>query len=220
MVMRMEAGLDTGPVAMSERMPRRAKRHPPANSPSGWRPWAPTSWCERSVPFRVASSPSCRKATTAPTYAAKLDKAETRIAWARPAADVHNHIRGLSPDPGAWFELDLGKGAERVKALRSTLAEGQGAPARSSTINWLSPVVRAPSACLTSSAPASSPSRRRSFSAAFALRWRSSADAALQAHHRIRRRSFRRLAAPGKRSLRPAGDRRRPSPPSPARPSS
>ena len=62
------------------------------------------------------------------TYAKKIDKAETRIDWSRPAREVHNHIRGLSPDPGAWFEADLGKGAERVKVLRSTLAEGAGAP--------------------------------------------------------------------------------------------
>jgi methionyl-tRNA formyltransferase len=60
------------------------------------------------------------------TYAKKLDKNETRIDWSNPATDVHNHIRGLSPDPGAWFEADLGKGPERVKVLRSTLAEGQG----------------------------------------------------------------------------------------------
>ena len=45
------------------------------------------------------------------TYAKKIDKAETRIDWARPAEEVHNHIRGLSPDPGAWFEADLGKAA-------------------------------------------------------------------------------------------------------------
>ena len=53
------------------------------------------------------------------TYASKIDKAETRIDWSRPAAEVHNHIRGLSPDPGAWFEADLGKqrGARQGAAL-------------------------------------------------------------------------------------------------------
>ena len=58
------------------------------------------------------------------TYAAKIAKDETRIDWAKPAAEVHNHIRGLSPFPGAWFELD----GARVKALRSTKAEGSGTP--------------------------------------------------------------------------------------------
>ena len=58
------------------------------------------------------------------TYAAKIGKDETRIAWAKPWQDVHNHIRGLSPFPGAWFELD----GTRVKVLRSTRGEGRGAP--------------------------------------------------------------------------------------------
>jgi methionyl-tRNA formyltransferase len=62
------------------------------------------------------------------TYAAKIEKAETRIDFARPAGDVHNHIRGLSPWPGAWFEADAGGKPERIKVLRTTLAEGAGPP--------------------------------------------------------------------------------------------
>ena len=68
------------------------------------------------------------QASAGVTYAKKIDKAETRIDWSRPDTEVHNHIRGLSPEPGAWFEADLGKHPERVKALRSTLAAGRGAP--------------------------------------------------------------------------------------------
>tara|TARA_R110002020_G_scaffold126624_18_gene284487 strand:- start:2031 stop:2951 length:921 start_codon:yes stop_codon:yes gene_type:complete len=60
-------------------------------------------------------------------YARKIEKAESRIDWSRPAAEVHNHIRGLSPFPGAWFEIALGGKPVRVKALRSTLANGAGA---------------------------------------------------------------------------------------------
>ena len=60
------------------------------------------------------------------TYAKKIDKAETRIDWSRPAREVHNHIRGLSPEPGAWFEADLGKGPERVKALALDPRRGRG----------------------------------------------------------------------------------------------
>jgi methionyl-tRNA formyltransferase len=59
------------------------------------------------------------------TYADKISNAETRIDWAKPWHEVHNHIRGLSPFPGAWFEL----GGVRVKALRSTKGEGRGPPA-------------------------------------------------------------------------------------------
>ena len=58
------------------------------------------------------------------TYATKIDKAEAKIDWSRPAQDVHNHIRGLSPFPGAWFEY---KG-ERIKVLHSSLAEGEDVP--------------------------------------------------------------------------------------------
>jgi len=64
----------------------------------------------------------------AATYAAKLNNKETRIAWTLPAQDVHNHIRGLAPYPGAWFELKQGGKSERVKVLGSVLAEGEGAP--------------------------------------------------------------------------------------------
>jgi methionyl-tRNA formyltransferase len=62
------------------------------------------------------------------TYAAKIDPGETRIDWSQPAREVHNQIRGLSPHPGAWFEIDLNGKRERVRALRSTLAEGEGKP--------------------------------------------------------------------------------------------
>src|SRR5690606_5186460 len=62
------------------------------------------------------------------TYARKVEKSETRIDWTRPAMEVHNHIRGLSPFPGAWFELELNGTPTRIKALRSTLAQGTGTP--------------------------------------------------------------------------------------------
>jgi methionyl-tRNA formyltransferase len=58
------------------------------------------------------------------TYAAKIANSETRIDWSKPWKQVHDHIRGLSPFPGAWFELN----GVRVKALRSTKGEGSGAP--------------------------------------------------------------------------------------------
>ncbi|MCA1416814.1 methionyl-tRNA formyltransferase, partial [Bradyrhizobium sp. NBAIM20] len=59
-------------------------------------------------------------------YAAKIDKGETRIDFSRPAQDVHNHIRGLSPFPGAWLEMAIGGKPERVKVLASELASGMG----------------------------------------------------------------------------------------------
>ena len=62
------------------------------------------------------------------TYAAKIDKAETRIDWSLPWHEVHDHIRGLSPFPGAWFEMPGEKGPARIKVLRSTRGEGSGPP--------------------------------------------------------------------------------------------
>jgi methionyl-tRNA formyltransferase len=59
------------------------------------------------------------------TYAAKISKDETRIDWWKPWHEVHNHIRGLSPFPGAWFESAEGT---RIKVLRTTRADGSGAP--------------------------------------------------------------------------------------------
>jgi methionyl-tRNA formyltransferase len=58
------------------------------------------------------------------TYAEKISKCETRIDWSKPCKQVHDHIRGLSPVPSAWFEV----GGVRVKVLRSTKSDGSGAP--------------------------------------------------------------------------------------------
>jgi methionyl-tRNA formyltransferase len=65
---------------------------------------------------------------TGVTYAHKIDKAEARIDWTRPAADLHNLVRGLTPFPGAFFEADWGQGLTRVKVLRAALDAGAGVP--------------------------------------------------------------------------------------------
>ncbi|MCR4282361.1 MAG: methionyl-tRNA formyltransferase [Bauldia sp.] len=127
MVMRMDEGLDTGPVGMSERVAigpdttagELSERLAALGADLVVRALAALS---RGV---LGFTP---QAADGVTYAKKIDKSETRIDWSRPAGDVHNHIRGLSPDPGAWFEADLGKGPERIRVLRSALAGGRGAP--------------------------------------------------------------------------------------------
>ena len=58
------------------------------------------------------------------TYAAKIDKAEARVDWSQSAGEVDRQIRGLSPFPGAWCEVE----GERVKLLRSRVVAGSGAP--------------------------------------------------------------------------------------------
>ena len=127
MVMKMDEGLDTGPIAMSERVTIGGDMTAGELSDQLAALGADLMARALSALSRgvLAFTP---QAADGVTYAKKIDKGETRIDWSRPARDVHNHIRGLSPDPGAWFEADLGKGPERVRALRSTLVEGAGAP--------------------------------------------------------------------------------------------
>ena len=62
------------------------------------------------------------------TYAKKITSEEARLDWTRPADELANHVRGLSPFPGAWFELDTGKEAVRVKVLMAKAETGSGAP--------------------------------------------------------------------------------------------
>ena len=64
------------------------------------------------------------QASDGATYAAKIDKDETRIDWMKPWQAVHDHCRGLSPFPGAWCEI----AGARVKVLRTTRAQGSDAP--------------------------------------------------------------------------------------------
>ena len=62
------------------------------------------------------------------TYAAKIDKSETRIDWTKPWKTVHDYCRGLSPFPGAWFELSATGAPARIKVLRTTKGLGSGEP--------------------------------------------------------------------------------------------
>jgi methionyl-tRNA formyltransferase len=126
-VMRMEEGLDTGPVAMVERVPIGPDATAGELTDRLARLGADLMARALAALSRggLGFTPQAGEGVT---YAKKLDKAETRIDWSRPAADVHNHIRGLSPEPGAWFEADFGKGPERIKVLRSTGAAGAGDP--------------------------------------------------------------------------------------------
>jgi methionyl-tRNA formyltransferase len=127
MVMRMEEGLDTGPVGLVEEMPigpdmTAGELHDKMMLVGADLMGRALAALERgSLDFTPQDEAGA-------TYASKIEKAETRVDWLRPAGEVHNHIRGLSPFPGAWFELALGGTPVRIKALRSTLAEGSGAP--------------------------------------------------------------------------------------------
>ena len=126
-VMKMEEGLDTGPVAMAERVA--IGPDVTAGELTDRLALLGADLMARALAAASRGGLSSRpQAEDGATYAKKLDKGETRIDWSQSAATVHNHIRGLSPFPGAWFEADLGKGPERIKVLRSTRADGTGAP--------------------------------------------------------------------------------------------
>ncbi|MBS0532591.1 MAG: methionyl-tRNA formyltransferase [Proteobacteria bacterium] len=122
-IMQMDEGLDTGAMMMREAMPIAA------DATTGELHDALAAMGARLMPVALAAADrGSLKPTPQPeggvTYAEKITKAEARIDWSRPARAVHNHIRGLSPFPGAWFEFD----GARVKVLRSTLGSGSGAP--------------------------------------------------------------------------------------------
>lgn len=126
-VMRMEEGLDTGPVAMVERV-----RIGPDMNAGELHDRLMTLGADLMVRALAALSRGGLGFTPQPetgvTYAHKLTNEEARIDWSKPARAVHDQVRGLSPFPGAFFAADFGKGPERVKVLRTALAEGSGKP--------------------------------------------------------------------------------------------
>ena len=124
MAMKMEEGLDTGPIAMAERV-----AIGPDMTAGELHDRLSRLGADLMVRMLGALERGSLQLTPQPgegvTYAAKIDKHETRIDWAKPWKAVHDHCRGLSPFPGAWFELP---GAGRIKVLRTTSGEGSGVP--------------------------------------------------------------------------------------------
>lgn len=127
MIMQMEQGLDTGPVCLGEHLSIGADETAGALHDR-------LAQLGASLILRAMSALERGQLDATPqsmdgvTYAAKIEKAEARIDFAHPAQTVHNQVRGLSPFPGAWFEIvPEGKPAERVKVLKTALASGSGA---------------------------------------------------------------------------------------------
>ena len=124
MVMKMEEGLDTGPIAMADRIPI---------GPDATVGELHDILAQRGAKLMAIAMGALERGTlqltpqpeTSVTYATKIEKSETRIDWKEPWQKVHDHCRGLSPFPGAWFELaDVG----RVKVLHTTRGVGSGQP--------------------------------------------------------------------------------------------
>ena len=128
-VMRMDEGLDTGPVCLTRPIPIG-----PDMTAGELHHALAAQGAELMVEALAAIERGELKCAPQPadgvTYAAKIGKAETRIDFAKPARAVHDHVRALSPTPGAWVEVPASAGAkpERIKILRTALAECGGPP--------------------------------------------------------------------------------------------
>lgn len=120
-IMQMEAGLDTGPVLLRQSTPIGAEEttqdlHDRLSQMGA-------ALIVEALDRLPSLTPETQPAEGV-TYAAKIDKAESRIDWTRPAVEIDRQIRALSPFPGAWCMA----GAERIKLLRSRVTEGSAAP--------------------------------------------------------------------------------------------
>jgi methionyl-tRNA formyltransferase len=126
-IMKMDEGLDTGPVALEEKVAIGSR-----TTTGELHDILAGHAADLTVRALAALERGSLKLVPQPeegvTYAAKISKDEARVDWSEPAEDIDRKIRGLSPFPGAWCEVDLGKGRERLKLLRSSQAEGNGDP--------------------------------------------------------------------------------------------
>lgn len=127
MVMKMEEGLDTGPVALT------AKVTIDENMTAGelhddLMAVGADLMVVAMAQLEDGTLKTQRQSNEGVTYASKIHKTECRIDWNRPARDVHNHIRGLSPFPGAWCEMELAGKTTRIKVLSTRLSANSGNP--------------------------------------------------------------------------------------------
>ena len=126
-LMRMEAGLDTGPVAREIRTPIRA------DETAGELSARLAAFGARLIAESLLELAADRlvfhpQTVEGATYAHKIDKSETAIDWSADAVAVRNHIHGLSPAPGAHSEIAIGGRLERIKILRAEVVERAGPP--------------------------------------------------------------------------------------------
>ena len=126
MVMKMDVGLDTGDVAMAERLAI-TDAMTAADLHDALAPLGADLMVRAMGGLERGGLTLTKQAEDGVTYAAKIEKAEARIDWTRPAREVLRHIHGLSPFPGAWCEIASGGEPARIKILRCELAKGSGA---------------------------------------------------------------------------------------------
>jgi methionyl-tRNA formyltransferase len=119
-IMRMDEGLDTGPVVKTIRI----QIKPDTTAGSLHDTLAALGAAAMVDALRTPPAPGVAQVASGVTYASKIDKAEARIDFGQSAVQVRNHIHGLSPYPGAWFSV----GGTRIKVLAASLAAGEGVP--------------------------------------------------------------------------------------------
>src|SRR4051795_2036964 len=127
MVMKMDAGLDTGDVAMAERLPI-TDSMTAADLHDALAPLGADLMVRAMGALARGGLQLTKQSDVGVTYAAKIEKAEARIDWRRPAREVLRHIHGLSPFPGAWCEIATEGEPARIKILRCEPARGAGRP--------------------------------------------------------------------------------------------
>jgi methionyl-tRNA formyltransferase len=118
-IMQMDAGLDTGPVMLRQAVPIQDD-----DTTADLQRRLAALGAKMIIEALEKPPPAIPQATNGVTYATKIDKAEARVDWSKSGIDVDRQIRGLSPFPGAWCDV----AGERLKLLRSHVAEGSGAP--------------------------------------------------------------------------------------------
>jgi methionyl-tRNA formyltransferase len=127
MVMKMDAGLDTGDVAMAERLAI-TDAMTAADLHDALAPLGGDLMVRAMGALERGKLQLTRQSDQGVTYAAKIEKAEARIDWNKPARAVLRHVHGLSPFPGAWCEIPIEGESVRVKILRCAMVDGSGVP--------------------------------------------------------------------------------------------
>ncbi|WFU16473.1 methionyl-tRNA formyltransferase [Bradyrhizobium sp. CB3481] len=126
MVMKMDVGLDTGDVAMAERIAI-TDAMTAADLHDALAPLGADLMVRAMGGLERGGLQLAKQSEDGVTYAAKIEKAEARIDWKRPARAVLRHIHGLSPFPGAWCEIASDGEPARIKMLRCEFVKGTGA---------------------------------------------------------------------------------------------
>jgi methionyl-tRNA formyltransferase len=117
-IMRMDEGLDTGPMLLTRELPLNRKDAGQVMDEMA------ELGAEALLAWLARPTPPMPQPDVGVTYAAKVDKAEARLDWSRPAEETERQVRAFAPAPGAWFEAR----GERIKLLAADLAEGSGKP--------------------------------------------------------------------------------------------